>query len=143
MIVRGVPDTAGHLPGVRTIEFKDRYVVVDGYTESISSYKPCKPIVKPTGDCGGTAEARFLGHPTQLVYREMKGAAGVQRQTTAWVAVDLNCIEVRQQEVHLVASGMQVDREAISITVGDRPQEYFDVPSNYQERGPRRRRSGG
>lgn len=40
MQVNSVPDATGHIAGVKSVEFRDRYVGVDPQTTSISTYKP-------------------------------------------------------------------------------------------------------
>jgi hypothetical protein len=51
MQAEGMPDATEHISTAKSIEFKDRYVVIDPHTMSTSTYKPYKPIVVPTRDC--------------------------------------------------------------------------------------------
>jgi hypothetical protein len=119
-----LPDADGHILTARAIELRDRYVVVEPMTQSTSTYKPYKPMIAALPDCGGTPDETILGYPTEVTQ---------QGRTTRWLAVDLNCVPLRE---HAVRDGREVSREAISVTLGEPPAEYFQVPSGYQERGP-------
>jgi len=138
MRANALPDGQGRLPTVRSISFSDRYVVIDPFTRSLSSYKPYKPIVLPTQDCGGVPGSPVLGYRTQVGTKVISAeVSNPQATTTTWLALDLNCIMLRERYIDNNASeAVQVNREAISVTVGEPPSEYFDIPPDYQERGP-------
>jgi hypothetical protein len=138
MTANSTPDPQGRLDTVRSVEFKDRYVVIDPYSQSVSTYQPYRPIIVATQDCGGPRDTPVLGHPTELVTEGAKPNQHYRQETTTrWLAVDLNCISLRDRYVKDDGSELvQVNREAISVQVGEPPAEYFDVPANYQERGP-------
>lgn len=63
MQVNSVPDATGHIAGVKSVEFRDRYGVVDPQTTSISTYKPYVPMIGATRDCLGSHAGSILGHP--------------------------------------------------------------------------------
>src|SRR5512146_2528702 len=52
MNTNSVPTAAGAILTSRAITFGDKYVVVDPQTESVSTYKPWKPTVTATNQCG-------------------------------------------------------------------------------------------
>lgn len=139
MKANAIPDPSGHIGIVRSIQLQDRYVVIDPQTESISTYQPKRPAIVPSQDCGGPRDVSILGHPTEVVTEGAKPNIHYRQETTKkWLAVDLNCIPLREFYVKDGDSDWaQVTREAISVQVGDPPAEYFDVPTNYQERGPK------
>jgi hypothetical protein len=132
------PDPQGRLDTVRSVEFKDRYVVIDPYSQSVSTYQPYRPIIVATQDCRGTPDASVLGHPTELITEGAKPNQHYRQETvTKWLALDLNCVSLREHYVKDDGSELvQVNREAISVQVGEPPAEYFDIPANYRERGP-------
>ena len=139
MKANAIPDAQRHLATVRSIEFKDRYVVVDPFTNSVSTYAPYLPLVSPSQDCGGAADKSVLGYRTEIVTENPPAPSKGNRQfiSTKWLAVDLKCVAMR--ELLVVDDGsevVKVDRQAISINSGEPPTEYFEVPSNYEERGP-------
>ena len=124
------------LPTARSIELKDRYIVVDPVTESISTYKAYKPLIHATQDCGGTPDARILGFETEVSRKQPRGAPTGQETTTTWQAIGLNCAPIREEMIFTVDSTRTViTKEVISLQLGEPPATYFDVP-NYQERGP-------
>jgi len=125
MTANSLPDANGHILTARTIELRDRYVVAEPMTRSISTYKPYMPMIVALQDCGGMPDEMILGYPTEVIQ---------QGRTTRWLAVDLNCLPLREHAVW--KNGREVTREAISVTLGEPPAEYFNVPSDYQERGP-------
>jgi hypothetical protein len=125
MSADSLPDANGHILTARAIELRDRYVVVEPLTQSVSSYRPYKPMIVAIQDCRGTPDVPILGYPTEVTQ---------QGKTTKWLAVDLNCLPLREHAVR--KDGREVDREAISVKLGEPPAEYFQVPSSYQERGP-------
>ncbi len=138
MEANALPDAQGRIDTVRSIEFKDRYVVIDPFTESISTYPAYRPVIIPTQDCRGPRDVAVLGHPTELVAEGAKPNIHYrQESTTKWLALDLNCISLRDRYVRDSDSELvQVNREAISVQVGEPPAAYFAIPANYQERGP-------
>jgi hypothetical protein len=79
-----------------------------------------------------------LGHPTEVVTEAAKPNPHYpQETTTKWLALDLNCISLRDRYVKDDGSEVvQVNREAIYVQVGEPRADYFDIPANYQERGP-------
>jgi hypothetical protein len=138
MSANAIPDAEGRLETVRSIQLKDRYVVIDPYTESVSTYQPYRPIIVASQDCQGPRDTLVLGHPTELVTEGAKPNIHYRQETvTKWLAVDLNCVSLRERYVKYDGSELvQVSREAISVQVGEPPAEYFNIPNNYQERGP-------
>jgi hypothetical protein len=140
MQAEGMPDATEHISTAKSIEFKDRYVVIDPHTMSTSTYKPYKPIVVPTRDCLGSRAGSILGHPVEYVHENQnpksKGNSKITRER--WLAVDLNCVILREHLTDNPTDGRRIDlyREAASAKVGEPPADFFDIPSNYQERGP-------
>jgi hypothetical protein len=136
MTANSRPDVHGQLLTSRAIELKDRYLIVDPLTESVLSYKPYRTLVVATQDCGGTPDTSVLGFATQVGDRQLKTPKG-QEEIKRWLAVDLNCVSIREDIVATEdSSQFQLNQEAISIQMGEPPAEYFDVPPSYQERGP-------
>lgn len=137
MRVNSAPDSAGHIQGVRSLEFPDRYVVVDPLTSSTSTYKPYRPIVVGGQSCPGKSAASMLDHPVEYV-REDKPSKAHQLSTEQWLASDLNCLVLREHVIMTEKDGRETKffREAVSIKLGEPPAEYFEIPSNYVERGP-------
>ena len=124
------------LPTARSIELKDRYIVVDPATESISTYKAYRPLVHATQDCRGTPDASILGFETEVSRKQPRGAPTGQETTTIWQATGLNCAPIREEMIFNVGSTrIEITKEVISVQLGEPPATYFDVP-NYQERGP-------
>jgi hypothetical protein len=56
MSADSLPDANGHILTARAIELRDRYIVVEPMTQSVSSYKPYKPMIVAIQDCRGTPE---------------------------------------------------------------------------------------
>lgn len=137
MQVNRVPDSAGQIQGVRSLEFTDRYVVVDPHTTSTSTYKPYRPIIVGAQSCSGRPAASILGHPIEYV-QENKPSKAHQLSEELWLATDLNCLLLREHTTMTAKDGTerQFFREAVSIKLGEPPAEYFEIPSNYVERGP-------
>jgi hypothetical protein len=138
MTANTLPDAEGRLETVRAIQFKDRYVVIDPFSNSISTYKRYKPIIVATQDCQGVRDIQLLGHQTEIVSENAKPNVHYpQEGVTKWLAIDLNCISLRDRYVKDDGSELvHVNRDAISVQVGEPPAEYFDIPVNYVERGP-------
>jgi hypothetical protein len=139
MMANSVPDAAGHIAIMRSVEFRDRYVVIDPLTQSVSTYRPYRPVVVATQDCKGARASPIFGHPVEFVREELKNK-NIQLETTRerWLAIDLNCLVLRERITTTDGAGKdtQVNREAVSVKVGEPPADYFEVPTNYQERGP-------
>ena len=135
MRANGAPDAAGRFDTVRDVEFKDRYVVIDPFTKSISTYKPYRPFMSAAHDCGGTGAGSFLAHPLQLVRDTTKSGKLLGER---WLATDLDCIMLRQHIVDTTPDGKVANlyREAVLVKTGEPSSEFFEVPSGYQERGP-------
>jgi len=138
MSANALPDQQGRLDTVRAVQFKDKYVVIDPYSNSVSTYPPYKPIIVATQDCRGPRDVSVLRYPTELVTGGAKPNQHYRQDTvTKWLALDLNCVSLRE---HFVQDGpeqlVHVNREAISVQVGEPPADYFDIPADYQERGP-------
>jgi hypothetical protein len=125
MSADSLPDAKGHILTARAIELRDRYIVAEPMTQSVSTYKPYRPMIVAMPDCGGMPDEPILGYPTEVIQ---------QGNATRWLAVDLNCLPLREHAV--LRDGREVSREAISVTPGEPPAEYFQVPANFQERGP-------
>jgi len=55
-----------------------------------------------------------------------------------WYAVDLNCAVIHEHLTTTDGDGkeIQIYREAVSVKPGEPPADYFDIPPDYQERGP-------
>src|ERR1035438_2585312 len=140
MQTNGVPNAIDHIGTVKSVEFKDRYVVVDPATMSISTYKPYRPIFVANRDCSGSSTASILGHPMEYVRSEKPDNAksGFRMVTERWLAVDLNCTILREHLTETDKDGKvtQLYREAVSVKPGEPPTDFFDIPANYQERGP-------
>jgi len=140
MRANSIQDASGHIEDVKSIEFKDRYVVVDPYTASTTTYKPFMTIFVPTRDCLGTGAGSMLGHPLEYVRDDSKNVKGNITQMTRerWLAVDLNCVLVREHisEIDRDNGKIEFYREAVSVKLGEPPTDFFEVPSSYQERGP-------
>jgi hypothetical protein len=137
MQTNSAPDASGRIQGVKSVQFQDRYVLVDPSTMSLSTYKPYRPIVVGARGCSGKSAGAILEHPVEYV-QVNKPSPSPQRLKEQWLATDLNCLMLRE---HLIVtknggSEMQFFREAVSIKTGEPPVEYFDIPSNYEERGP-------
>jgi hypothetical protein len=133
------PDASGHIGMARAVQLRDRYVVVNPHTRSISTYKPYIPIVGPAQDCSGSRTSPVLGHPVEFTREETRNAKShlvVTRER--WLALDLDCVALRERVTMTDDAGtpLQFNREAVSVKLGEPPADYFDVPSNYQERGP-------
>jgi hypothetical protein len=133
MEVNSVPDATGRIQGVKSLQLQDRYVVVDPFTISMSTYKPYRPIVVGGRSCSGKSAGSILGHPVEYV-RENKPRTLTER----WLAADLNCLPLREHLINTESDGRETQffREAVSIKPGEPPVEYFEIPSNYEERGP-------
>jgi hypothetical protein len=138
MQVNSVPDASGHIEGVKSLEFRDRYVVVDPVTMSTSTYKPYRPMIGGTRDCLGTHAGSVLGHPVEYVHEVPKNEKSTLKVRERWYAVDLNCIVLREHLTDSDPDGKttQFYREAVSVKLGEPPDEFFVIPLNYQERGP-------
>ena len=78
MSANSVLDANGHIPTSRALQLKDRYVVVDPLTESVSTYEPYKPLVVATQDCGGKADSPVLGYAVERVAEN--GRANMREQ---------------------------------------------------------------
>ena len=118
----------------RSVELKDKYIVVDPLTESVTSYAPYRPMVVPTRDCGGRPDTPIFGIPTEVVEEVLKDKNGQPfSKVTKWVGVDMNCQSLREVDIR---SQLRTELNAISVTLGEPPAEYFAVPARYQERGP-------
>jgi hypothetical protein len=139
MTANGTPDPQGRILAPRSVQLKDKYLVADPLTESVATYKPYRPLVVPTGDCGGVSDAPILGHPTEVVDQHINNKGGQTRfKVTKWLAVDLNCISLRERAIDQTKSGpLEIDREAVSVVRGEPPDEYFTVPAHFKERGPK------
>jgi hypothetical protein len=137
MRVNRVPDSAGQIQGVRSLEFTDRYVVVDPHTTSTSTYKPYRPIIVGAQSCSGRPAVSILDHPIEYV-QENKPSKARQLSVERWLATDLNCLPLREHTTMTEKDGTETQffREAVSIKLGEPPAEYFEIPSNYVERGP-------
>jgi hypothetical protein len=133
-----LPDAERRIKTVRPIQFKDRYVVIDPFSNSISTDKPYKPIIVATQDCQGVRDTQLLGHQTEIISKNAKPNVHYpQEGTTKWLAIDLNCISLRERYIKDDGSELvHVNRDAISVQVGEPPAAYFDIPANYVERGP-------
>jgi hypothetical protein len=137
MQANSVPDATGRIQGVKSLQLQDRYVVLDPFTMSMSTYKPYRPIVVGGRSCSGKSAGSILDHPVEYV-GENKPSPAPQRLTERWLAADLNCLPLREHLIMTESDGreMQFFREAVSIKPGEPPVEYFEIPSNYEERGP-------
>jgi hypothetical protein len=133
-----LPDPHGQLDTVRSIQLKDKYVVIDPFTNSVSTYPPYKPAIVATQDCRGPRDISVLGHPTELITESGKPNQHYRQEAiTRWLALDLNCLALQERYVQDNDSELiQVNRDAISVQIGEPPADYFNVPANYQERGP-------
>jgi hypothetical protein len=140
MRANSIQDATGRIQDVKSIEFKDRYVVVDPYTSSTVTYKPSVPIIVGTRDCLGKGAGSMLGHPLEYVREDPRNSKGNVRKMTRerWLAVDLNCVVMREHISEIDSDNKTIEfyREAISVKLGEPSADLFDVPSNYQERGP-------
>jgi hypothetical protein len=138
MTANTLPDTEGRLETVRSIALKDRYVVIDPFSNSISTYKSYTPTIAATQDCRGVRDIQVLGHQTEIVSDNANPNVHYpQEGVTKWLAVDLNCIPLRERYVKDDGSELvHVNRDAISVQVGEPPTAYFDIPTTYMERGP-------
>src|ERR1700733_568095 len=140
MRANSIPDGQGHIEDVKSIEFKDHYVVVDPYTTSTTTYKPFVSIFVPTRDCSGSGAGSMLGHPLEYVRDDSKNIRGNITQMTRerWFAVDLNCVVMREHisEIDRDKGKIEFYREAVSVKLAEPPADFFEVPSSYQERGP-------
>jgi hypothetical protein len=127
MKANALPDPQGRFETIRSIQFKDRYVVIDPYTESISTYRSYRPIIVPTQDCGGPRDVAVLGHPTEIVTEGSKPNIHYrQESTTKWLALDLNCISLRE---HYIKDS---DSELVDVLS---PLDTLDqISSNYISR---------
>ena len=78
----------------------------------------------------------ILGHPVEYV-RE-NPPKGFLKFRERWYAVDLNCAVLREHLTTTDGDGeeIQIYREAVSVKPGEPPADYFDIPPDYQERGP-------
>jgi hypothetical protein len=135
MQANSAPDVTGHIQGVKSLQLQDRYVVVDPFTMSISTYKPYRPIVVGGRSCSGKSAGSILDHPVEYV-RENKPSPAPQRPMERWLAADVNCLLLREHVTESDGRETQFFREAVSIKLGEPPVEYFEIPSNYEERGP-------
>jgi len=137
MKANSVPDATGRIQGVKSLQLQDRYVLVDPFTDSTSTYKPYRPIVVGGRSCSGKSAGSILEHPVEYV-REDKPNPSPQRLTERWLAADLNCLLLREHLIMTESDGSETQffREAVSIKPGEPPVEYFEIPSNYEERGP-------
>lgn len=135
MHANSVPDASGQIQGVKSLQLQDRYVVVDPITMSVSTYKPYRPILVGAQSCSGQSAGSILGHGVEYV-QENKNKS--QRPTERWLAPDLNCLLLREHVITTESDGTETQffREAVSIKRGEPPVEYFEIPSNYAERGP-------
>jgi hypothetical protein len=140
MKTNSVPDATEHIATVKSIEFKDRYVVVDPNTKSISTYKPYMPVISGTEDCSGSRTDPILGHSVEYLRSDLLGSAksGVRMARERWHAVDLNCTILREHLTTTDKDGKvtQIYREAVSVKPGEPPADFFNIPPDYQERGP-------
>ena len=133
-------DTTQRIDAVRSIEFKDRYVVIDPHTKSISTYKPYLPRIRAGEDCSGSRAGSMLGHPLEYTRSDPPGNAQTRFRVARerWLAVDLNCSILREHMTTTDENGKITEfyREAVSIKPGEPPADFFDVPADYEERGP-------
>jgi hypothetical protein len=137
MLANSVPDATGRLQGVKSVQLQDRYVLVDPSTTSISTYGPYRPIVVGGQSCSGKSAGSILDHPVEYV-RVTKPGQARQEPREQWLAADLNCLILREHILVTEKDGTEIPffREAVSIKPGEPPAEYFEIPSNYVERGP-------
>ena len=137
MLANSVPDATGRIEGVKSVQLQDRYVLVDPTTMSISTYKPYRPIVVGQQSCSGEAAGSILDHPVEYV-RVTKPGPARQEPREQWLAADVNCLILREHILVTEKDGTKIPffREAVSIKPGEPPAEYFEIPSNYVERGP-------
>lgn len=137
MLANSVPDATERIQGVKSVQLKDRYVLVDPTTMSISTYAPYRQIVVGGQSCSGESAAAILNHPAEYV-RVSKPGPGRQEPREQWLAADLNCLILREHILVTEKDGTKIPffREAVSIKPGEPPAEYFEIPSNYVERGP-------
>jgi hypothetical protein len=140
MHTNSVADATAQIETVRSLEFKDRYVVVDPHTRSISTYKPHMSVVASTADCLGSGADPILGHPVEYVRTDPPEhvKSGIRVATERWLAVDLNCAIMREHLTTTDNDGKvtQFYREAVSVRPGEPPADFFRIPSDYRERGP-------
>ena len=139
MKMNSVPDPTGNVATVKSIEFKDRYVVVDPITKSISTYKPYIPIITTTENCAGSRADPILGHSVEYMRRDERESvkSGGRMTRERWLAPDFNCTILREHLTITDKEGKvtQVYREAVSVSPGEPPADFFSIP-DYQERGP-------
>lgn len=140
MRTNSIQDASGHIEDVKSIEFRDRYVVVDPYTASTTTYKPFMTPFVATRSCLGSGAGSMLGHPLEYVRDDSKNVKGNITQMTRerWLAIDLNCVVMREHisEIDRDKGKIEFYREAVSVKLGEPPADFFEVPSSYQERGP-------
>ena len=75
-----VPDATEYISTVKSIEFKDRYVVVDPNTKSISTYKPYIPVITAKEDCSGSRSDPILGQSIEYPAQRPAGKRQNWRQ---------------------------------------------------------------
>lgn len=136
-----VPDANGHIQSVKSLQLLDRYVVVDPHTMSVTTYKPYKPIIVGQGSCSGKSAGSILDHPVKYLEVNKPNPAPKrtwERLTERWLAVDLNCVPLREHFITTETDGTETQffREAVLVKPGEPPVEYFEIPANYVERGP-------
>lgn len=137
MMANSLPDGNGHIHTSRALQLKDRYVVVDPLTESVSTYEPYKPLIVATQDCGGKADSPILGYSIEKTSQTVTSKSGQSMTVERWLAIDLDCIPLREYSISTSKLDQMVNvEEAISVTPGEPPMEYFDITPGYQERGP-------
>jgi hypothetical protein len=137
MQANSVPDATGHIEGVKSLQFQDRYVVVDSPTTSVITYKPYRPMIAGGQSCAGKSDGSILNHAVDYV-QITKPATSLHKPTERWMATDLNCLLLREHFTITEKDGKEVQlfREAVSIKPGEPPAAYFEIPTNYVERGP-------
>jgi len=92
-------------------------------------------MIGATRDCLGSHAGSILGHPVE--YARENPPKGFLKLRERWYAVDLNCAVLREHLTTTDGDGkeIQIYREAVSVKPGEPPAVYFDIPSDYQERG--------
>lgn len=137
MEANSVPDATGRIEGVKSLQLQDRYVLVDPLTASVSTYNPYRPMVAGGQSCSGRPAGSVLNHFVEYV-QVTKPMTPSHKPIERWLAPDLNCLTLREHLIVTEKDGKEVQlfREAVSIKPGEPPAEYFEIPTNYVERGP-------
>jgi hypothetical protein len=129
-------------PHLRMLDLsKNRYVAVDTFTESTTTY-PASVMKAAIGTivsatCTGASGGTVLGYETVNPEQTRTFPTGTFTEKT-WNSPQLNCISLKTEKTvkHPNGKGTLEVRVATSVVLQPPPSWMFEVPSTYTERKP-------